>query len=485
MKNLITLSLLITLTAGILRAESVPVEERKSLSQYGITWEFDHPVKSGQFITGDWWIIGPVTITKITPEPGPLTENATVDIKKDQFGDSSLRNDIRMRNGSSVAFKCSYQQGYDSRSETYDPALSVRLPLKLEANRSLISTISNTKFPVDNLCKDIMWTKEKVCQQALRAAAVLTCLASVPPKDAFRPAYVGTEKVIYQEKDLKWDLLLKLKPAGPVPSWTAFERYFQRPWIEQLVGWGQQELNPNENQTGYGRENARLISMASLMLHLDVPKEQKRKLLIGLVQYGLDISGCAKNGGDWNWGGGHPFGRKWPVLFAGLMLGDPKIYQLPETAIFGEDSQSYNGKGWFGQTALWQMVRHHGKLASYEEKPPEKWEKWDTISEDYRVSCTSAAWVGTALAARMMKAIKAWDHDAFFDYVDRWMRTDDPYAAARGTHPRPEQETTTFDPFVTEMWKAYRATAPEQARSGKNLKFVWDNGKPAWVDNSK
>lgn len=46
------------------------VDYRKEVSQYGITWTFDKPAKTGRFITGDWWVVGPVTIVKITPAPG-------------------------------------------------------------------------------------------------------------------------------------------------------------------------------------------------------------------------------------------------------------------------------------------------------------------------------------------------------------------------------------------------------------------------------
>ena len=47
------------------------------------------------------------------------------------------------------------------------------------------------------------------------------------------------------------------------------------------------------------------------------------------------------------------------------------------------------------------------------------------MSESYRRCCTSAAWVAEALALRLMKAEPAWDHDAFFDYCDRWMFEDE------------------------------------------------------------
>jgi hypothetical protein len=315
---------------------------------------------------------------------------------------------------------------------------------------------------------------------------VLTCLKEVPPADAFRPPYAGTQKPVFQAKDIKWNLLPKLAlPAAEVPSWMEFERYFQRPWLDHLLSWEQQELVPNENGPNYGREHARLVSMASLMVMLDVPKAKKEKLTIELIQRGIDLYGIAMVGGSWNEGGGHSSGRKWPILFASIMLNNPKISGLPATAVFHEDTQTYYGKGWFGQEVLWQMITHHGKREPYEEKPPEQWQKWDSTSESYRLCCNATAWVGTALAARYMKAVKRWGHDAYFDYIERWMREDDPYRVARGTHPRPKAETKTSDPFVTDMWQAHRKKAPQQSMSNNNMKWVWEGNKGIWVSNSK
>ncbi|MDB5260731.1 MAG: hypothetical protein JWQ14_12 [Adhaeribacter sp.] len=455
---------------------------RQEISQYGITWTFDKPVQSGQFITGDWWIVGPVTITKITPVPGPTRPDAT-NIKINRWGDTSLKTDTTMRNGSMVVLKVGTTQSYDSRAGSFSPRDIIKLPLKLAPNRSLISSISNATLPVDNFAKNILPENEKKCQVVMKTAAVLTCLETVPPRDAFRPPYAGTEKPIFQARNIKWDRLPKLKPAGEVPNWEEFERYFQRPWLDHLMSWAQQELVPNENGPNYGREHARLVSMASLMVMLDVPQQQKEKLTVELIQRGIDLYGLALAGGYWNEGGGHSSGRKWPILFSSIMLDNPKLTQLPETAVFHEDAQTYYGKGWFGQKALYWMVMHHGRRDHYEEKPPEQWEKWDKTSESYRLCCNAGAWTGTALAARYMKAIKLWNHDAHFDYVDRWMRLDDPYASARGIHSRPKAETTTFDPFVTAMWRAHRDNAPQQEMAGKPRMWIWQGDKGAWVPN--
>ena len=54
-----------------------------------------------------------------------------------------------------------------------------------------------------------------------------------------------------------------------------------------------------------------------------------------------------------------------------------------------------------------------------------EWHVDNMQSESYRRCCTSISWVGQALALHLLKAEKAWEHDAFFDYCDRWMHEDD------------------------------------------------------------
>ena len=257
-------------------SQSVPVELRKETTQYGITWEFERPKQTGQFITGDWWVVGPVSIVKITPGPLPVSaDNSKISIN--HWNDTSLKTDTTMRNGSAVVLKTGQTQSYDSRGGAFDLNGCITLPYKLETNLSLISSISNPALPVNNFCKKILPESEQECQTVMKTAAVLTCLDAVPPAGAFRPPYVGTSKPIFRAEEIQWELLPKLQSVGEVPSWEEYERYFQRPWIDHLMSWSQQELVPNENQPNYGREFSRLVSTASLMLCLDVPQEQKEK----------------------------------------------------------------------------------------------------------------------------------------------------------------------------------------------------------------
>src|SRR5271157_3473284 len=42
------------------------VSLKSSVTQYGITWTFEKPVRVGQFVNGDYYVVGPTTIAAIT-----------------------------------------------------------------------------------------------------------------------------------------------------------------------------------------------------------------------------------------------------------------------------------------------------------------------------------------------------------------------------------------------------------------------------------
>jgi hypothetical protein len=435
----------------------------RELAQHGITWTFSEPVRAGRFITGDWWVVGPATLISVSPKSGPLPPDASADSANipSRYGAAAIRNDRSMRNGSMLNVRPGRDQGHDSRLKNYDPSLSVAFPFIFHPGDTLISTASNPAFPVPALLADLMWQSEKTAPLVLRSAAVLTCVGEPPPADAFRPPYAGGAKPVFRASAIRWDRLPRLAPAGEVPSWDQFERYFERPWLDHVTTWFAQNLGPSENQPCYGREYNRAGSIASLMLMLDMPRERREKLMIGFLQLGIDLHGLAAAGRRWPADGGHWNGRKWPVVFASLLIDDPRLAleNLPSALVFSEDQQTYHGQGWRGQTALFQMVNHTGPKPPYEEKIPSDWDASDKLSERYRL-VVSGGWPGTALAVLHLRAKSIWDHDAFFDYCDRWMVKDDAYSKNRYDHPRPKQEGRSLDPFVDAMWVAHRAFVP-------------------------
>ena len=431
---------------------------QSQISQFGITWTFNKDYSVGQFANGDYWVVGPVTIIKIDPV--------------------SVEVNGRIINGSMVnpSPRLGQTQGYDSaaygryaRPEDYDPSLNVARPgsgdlsknnpLVLQSNCSLVSTES------------ILQANDRT---QLKAAAVLTVLDNPVEEGSFRPPYSGTDKTIHFNKEhLDYSLLASLKPVPGSPGLAAVERYFERPWIDHIPNWPARALHPVDNMPDYGREIATQIGVGALMLHLNYSNTQKEKLLVRYVQLGIDLYGVARDGGQKNWinNGGHASGRKWPILFAGLILNDPNMKNIGRTDIpdygplhpqyihFGEDDQTF----YVTQvdvdathSPLWNPDSRDVQKNPYELEDiglpewgivhavgPERSNKyWNTA---YRL-VSSPGWGGFVLAAHIMGVKELWNHDALFDYKDRYMQV------------TPDWRQTSK--FVENMWDVYRDDYP-------------------------
>jgi hypothetical protein len=246
------------------------------------------------------------------------------------------------------------------------------------------------------------------------------------------------------------------------------------------------------------------MSFAGLLLTLDFPADQKEALLVYLTQYGIDLYGLVEQGhSGWQAHGGHGSGRKFPVLLAGLMLGEENMRSV--RANFGEDMQTI----WIGETlpvgaytGSWhtppESVVYGGHVGingesvnagwgPYEHTAPSAWRS--TLGESYRRCCTSVSWIGEALAARLIPGMmSAWNHPQFFAYADRWMLTADNPAdlerirAATGMTIDPDFQQGQswkilsgggyYQPhrtFVDEMWAAYRNAAAPSPPMGLHI----------------
>jgi hypothetical protein len=212
----------------------------------------------------------------------------------------------------------------------------------------------------------------------------------------------------------------------------------------------------------YGREITNITSNVSLMLMLDDPEGKYEALLLKFVQLGIDYYGTTLSSNSlWGADGGHNSGRKMPILFAGMLLGHDGMKNVE--ASFAEDQQTYYGQGFRGQKALWRITG--GEDRKHEHLPPEKWHgppfKGDNDgwkSEGYR-SLNGPTWGGQALAARLLGAKKSWNHDAFFDYVDRWVAESSTGGLFKKASMKLEPYSPFFSKFIKAMWDAYRDKA--------------------------
>ena len=319
--------------------------------------------------------------------------------------------------------------------------------------------------------------------------SILTVLAAAPATAAFRPSYCDREQSLFFESAMLRNLLPSLprsRLAHRPPSLSEFETMFRRPWLDLSP------FNfdaPAEYMPQYGAHVATAVSFATLLLTLDFPAREKANLTNYLVQYGIDLFGCVKAGYGWPAHGGHRSGRKAPIIFAGLLLDNSEMKHVSDLYPnrFGEDMQTvYVDKIPGGFTQAWQGAKaiyggHYGVMDNgqpvspgingpHEQLQPKEWP--GPLGEGYRRCCTSMSWVGEGLAMRLLGAQAYWNHDAFFDYVDRWMTEDDTQSNKLATSQTgspvaadwsvQRQTRAYFDGqvsapnFVDDMWAAFR-----------------------------
>jgi len=460
-----------------------------SLTKDGITWTFSAPVRVGQFVNGDYYVVGPATIISISPQP----------TKTAPYLNGSVKN-LPTRDGKS-GFDSRLNDGVD-QSWWFDASLRVYPPIHLNPGDALVSTIS---LPAIHSAPEVMRASDKSVSP-IRSASVLTILAERPPNDAFRPSYCDRHQKIFVAGDLQRHLLPSLRPPNPheTPSLTDYESLLRRPWIDTNPFLFDA---PADYMPSYGQHLAFADSYVALLLELDFSTRQKTKLTNYFVQYGIDLYGCVQAGYGWPALGGHRSGRKLPIIFAGILLNDPGMKNVsskyPER--FSEDMQTMYIKdlapagkyqhAWQGATVIYggHLGVHPdgtplspGLNGPYEQLQPKEWQiltpPGEQLGEAYRRCCTSTAWVGEALAVHILNAENVWDHPAFFDYVDRWMTEDDADAVARIKQQTGFDYTSNFlrqkqtvswlrgqvtnPTFIDDMWNSYRGEISGSATPG-------------------
>ena len=210
-----------------------------------------------------------------------------------------------------------------------------------------------------------------------------------------------------------------------------------------------------------------LIGDATLLLNLDFSglpgSPSKDTLLIELVQLGIDLAGIADNSGYWPPNGGHNMGRKWPILFAGVILNDTHMKGVGSwSTLFQEDANTFyvtQDDVTRTHSAQWNPDTRGGTPLPYESSdigmpewgirhatnPYQDNKLWDTAYRD--INGTADA--GFVLSTIIMGQRTAWNHSALFDYEDRW------WGITGG-----DQGAQHVDAFTKSMWNTYRASYP-------------------------
>jgi hypothetical protein len=463
----------------VIRAPTPPPGTASSLTKDGITWTFSEPVPFGQFVNGDYYVVGPVTVTAISPPP----------TMSSPYLNGSVKN-LPTSNGKS-GFDSRLNDGTDE-SWWFDATLRSYPPITLNPGDALVSSIS---LPTIHSVPEVMRASDKSASP-VASASILTVLASTAPADTFRPSYCDRNQVLYHAGNLQRNLLPSLAPPNPsnTPTLAQYEALYRRPWIDTNAFLFDA---PADYMPSYGQHVAFADSYAALLLMLSFPADQKVNLTNYLVQYGIDLYGCVQAGYGWPAFGGHRSGRKLPIILAGILLNDAGMKNVSTTYPdkFGEDMQTLYvnqlppagtyPQAWQGATVIYGG--HYGVHAAdsspvnpglygpYEQLQPASWPvlspPGEQLGEAYRRCCTSVSWVGEALAVHLLNGESAWNHAAFFDYVYRWMTEDDTQAVAQikaqsgydysASWERQKQTVNWLSgevsqpSFIDDMWNAY------------------------------
>jgi hypothetical protein len=444
-----------------------PAFAATSVSQFGITWTFNRDYPTGQFANGDWWVVGPVTITSISPR---------YTVKDGETLNGSMLNPAPAIAGA---------QGWDSRLARYtnqgipySDSLNVArsFPFTVSSGSSLLSAASYDPDRPAGVNEHYPY---------IRAVAVLTVLANAPAAGSFRPPYVGTNKSIpaqWNTSRINYNLLNHVAPLSSTPSLATVLQYAVEPQIEIYTGWKGRYMHPAENylptrfpssNPNYGQAIANAYGAMLLAVNMNYTNAQKEPLVIRLIQMGIDIYGTAINtpaprhGVLWQDGGGHNQGRKMPMLFAGVMLNDAAIIERADHGrykIFQEDSQFFymtaSDVSMVHTACCDRVVEQYTTAdigipewgADHIPSPTLDNKRWAASYRDIAGSST----MPHVLAAKLMGVQNLWNQPAIFEYYDqRFFPLDSP-SAGSGNH---------MEAYVRDLWVAYK-DAPSPSGSG-------------------
>jgi hypothetical protein len=454
-----------TLTATTPQLADLPLQT--GITVHGITWTFGHGVHVGTFVNGDFYVVGACTVTAISPAPttAPARNGTVLNIPPGDQGTA-----------------------FDFHGPNYHAQYRAYPPISLKPGDALVSTIS-----MDSVARITVraWLSPNPGTESwCKTAAVLTCVSAPVATDAFRPSYCDSSQKLYYADSIRWNLLPSLPrvssmTAAALSEWS--RHFMNSPWLDVcFFGFDA----PLDYMTHYSAETGRAVGIATLFLICDFTKAQKDSLMKGLIQYGIDLWGIARGcnaSRGWQAHGGHGTGRKWPMIFSGIMLGDAAMAAPTQTFTalkIGEDMQTAWDYCWAtgdsnyvytGHQGIWngQPVNTTPGWGPYEGTPPAQWYCCESgystpLGESYRRCCTSHAWIAEALSARLMGAMGMWNHPAFFGYCDRWMTPSHADSAeivaikaARGWDFSAdwEREGASWDAITNDMWKLYRNSA--------------------------
>lgn len=266
-----------------------------SVTQHGITINFDADYTVGQYVNGDYYVVAP----------------SGLDIDSTSPAQSTGRNGIMVN-------PVTQSQGFDDRAAAYSSGLNVSLPYTASVGDSILVSTSDGEY-VGTPDADY----DGLDRSDIETIAILTVVSSAPASTAFRPPYAGTSKPTHLVSEVDLSILPGLSSASVtnIPALSSQIRRWERAQIDWLYDPNGQGIRPAQHQRAYGGNHVRELGEAFARLCLDDGTVALEDLAYGIIQYGIDLYYAQLNAGTrWPTNGGHNHGRKPAIVAAAILL---------------------------------------------------------------------------------------------------------------------------------------------------------------------
>lgn len=460
----------------------------REVSSHGVTFAFAAARPVGRYANGDWWVLGPVSITSIAPGSmlhNGLNGDGTAYANRVVHGAMLNPGNRLFAAGGTLENNASNTaQGYDSIGSD-----KPRVPYSASANIDPGATGSPATVTTGSVVKFVSKLAALPEGGSNRPAGldmvVLTVVDSVPASDAIRPGVsrAGSKASPFRLSDFNLGVFQNLAAPPAAPSYATALAYVSR-YIEssQPDSVNNPVAKAINNHPEYGRDIANNLHAALLCLHLSsFTAEQKRQLLAHMGAIADDFVARNEEGAStfFAQGGGNCF-RKAVVAVCAASLGAKApaswLTYLSHTnrTTWAEDGQIFtvgssdialprdtsDGRPRSGYT------QHMLGSADWGEQqliyPNRSGSNWDAF---YRDIVGYALYSG-ALAVELTNGAKPlWDNPSFWLYMDT--------VFLRRAEGSPGNRMTTFALQMANAYRQAKVMPPSISEAGVKDTAVW------------
>lgn len=399
-------------------------------SYYGVTITLAGTQTAGSYVTGEPYIV----ISGATSLTG-ISNPSNQDYGTCSVTGGSMLNPVPL---GGQGFTNQYVTDYaPSHVHYYDASKNVGLSLPINVSPGDMLLVSVAR----NDPGSKVGTYSIVC---------FSFVSSAPAANAFRPGFYGTDRTpALTENDIHWGNLKSIPRAGmsgvlSVEYMSDTTRFPALPWFSWGPDWPSTVIMPQLNTANTNAENTAQFSsqrfgQAAVWLNLDWTQEQKRPLLLKILQNGIDIASYFAQGGNLLGSGSHQTGYKMPLFFAAVMFENAEMLAVSrESGNFVEgdlttwriNSSDLSRYYWYPNESgtqyffeeedigrYWWGIGHNGgPFNSVKDRPPSCPENdpyYPVYSHNF----------GSLIAARVMGRSHDWGWTPAFHWMEEYIST--------------------------------------------------------------